>query len=74
MSNTIPRRELIRRFRKLGFEGPFSGGKHQFMVKGRQKIRVPNPHKARDIHISLLREIIRQAGISFVDWENAGKE
>lgn len=44
------------------------------MVKRRQKIRVPNPHKARDIHISLLREILRQAGISFVDWENAGKE
>ena len=33
----ISRRELIRALQKAGFEGPFSGGKHQFMSeKGRQ--------------------------------------
>ena len=65
----ISRRELIRKFRNLGFEGPFSGGKHQFMIKGNQKIRIPNPHAA-DINISLLKEILRQAGISLQDWDN----
>ena len=65
----ISRRELIRKFRNLGFEGPFSGGKHQFMIKGNQKIRIPNPH-ATDINISLLKEILRQAGISLQDWDN----
>lgn len=61
MFSTIPRRELIKKFRKLGFQGPFSGGKHHFMIKGRQKIRIPNPHKGKDIHISLLKEILRQS-------------
>ncbi len=71
MSNTISRRELIKKFRKLGFKGPFSGGKHQFMIKGRQKIRIPNPHKGEDVHISLLKEILRQAGISFEEWDKS---
>jgi len=66
----ISRRELIRKFRDLGFEGPFSGGRHQFMISGSKKIRIPNPH-AGDIDISLLKEILRQAGISSQEWDNA---
>ena len=68
--SAVSRRELIRKFRNLGFEGPFSGGKHQFMIRGSQKIRIPNLH-AGDIDISLMREILRQAGISSQDWEKA---
>jgi len=49
--SAVSRRELIRKFRNLGFEEPYSGGKHQFMIRGSQKIRIPNPH-AGDIHIS----------------------
>jgi hypothetical protein len=30
----IKRRDLIRILTMLGFEGPLSGGKHQFMVRG----------------------------------------
>ncbi|MBI5186705.1 MAG: type II toxin-antitoxin system HicA family toxin [Nitrospinae bacterium] len=67
----FPRRELIRKFRALGYSGPFSGGKHQFMIKGLKKIRVPNPHGSGDIHISLVKEIIRQAGISTIEWDKA---
>jgi len=55
----ISRKELIRQFRSLGYSGSFSGGKHQFMVKGRQKVRIPNPHSGREINISLLKEILR---------------
>ena len=69
MPGSISRKELIRKFKALGFEGLFSGGKHQFMVKGRKKIRIPNPHGKKDIHISLLKEILKQAGISEEDWE-----
>ena len=63
MKNTISRRELIDKFRRLGFDGPFSGGKHQFMTKGEIKVHIPNPHKSKEIHVSLLKEILRQAGI-----------
>ena len=41
------------------------------MVKGKQKIRVPNPHKGGDIHVSLLKEILRQASIEWKDWQEA---
>ena len=71
MPNAISRKELIRKFRALGYSGPFSGGKHQFMIKGPKKIRIPNPHGSRDIHISLVKEILRQAGISNDEWDRA---
>lgn len=41
------------------------------MVKGELKIRIPNPHKGEDVSDSLLREILRQAGIEKKDWEKA---
>jgi len=68
MVEAVSRKELIRKFRVLGFTGPFSGGKHQFMSRGRQKIRIPNPHVG-DIGASLLKEVLRQAGISSEDWD-----
>lgn len=58
---------LVRRFRKLGWTGPESGGKHQFMKKGSHKVRIPNPH-AKDISGKLLAVILEQAGISADDW------
>lgn len=33
------------------------------MKKGPKKVRIPNPHRSGDIHISLVKEILRQAGI-----------
>jgi predicted RNA binding protein YcfA (HicA-like mRNA interferase family) len=71
MPRTLSRRELIRRFRALGYTGPFSGGRHQFMVRGEKKIRIPNPHGSGDVHISLVKEILRQARISETEWEEA---
>jgi len=61
------RRDLIRHFRQLGFEGPFSGGRHQFMVRGEVTVRIPNPHTG-DIGKELLARILRQAGISSEAW------
>jgi predicted RNA binding protein YcfA (HicA-like mRNA interferase family) len=73
MAPGVSRRELIRRFRALGFEGPFSGGRHQFMVKGRKKIRIPNPHGRGDIHIGLISEILKQAGLTLEEWDQTGR-
>lgn len=73
MPAAISRRKLIKKFRELGYLGPFSGGKHQFMIKGNQKIRIPNPHASGDIHISLLKEILKQAQISDEDWDKTKK-
>jgi len=69
--NTIARNDLIRKFVKLGFSGPYSGGKHQFMSKGSLNVRIPNPHGSGDIHLGLMREILRQAGIPIEEWDKA---
>ena len=66
----ISRKDLMRKFKKLGFSGPYSGGRHQFMSSGELKIRIPNPHKTQDISDSLIFEILRQTGISKNDWNN----
>ena len=34
MPKNISWRKLVQRFRKLGFDGPYSGGRHLFMIKG----------------------------------------
>jgi len=68
MPKNISHRELVSRFRKLGFDGPYSGGRHLFMVKGELKVRIPNPH-GKDISVSLVNEILKQAGISKKDWD-----
>jgi predicted RNA binding protein YcfA (HicA-like mRNA interferase family) len=65
----ISRSELIRTLRKAGFEGPFSGTKHQFMQKGERTVRIPNPHQG-DIGKGLLNQILKQAGISREEWES----
>jgi predicted RNA binding protein YcfA (HicA-like mRNA interferase family) len=39
------------------------------MIKGSQKIRIPNPHVG-DIGSGLVKEILRQAGISSQEWDS----
>ncbi len=67
MPKSISWRKLVQKFQRLEFDGPYSGGRHLFMVKGKLKIHIPNPHKG-DISNHLLSEILRQAGISPADW------
>jgi len=58
MPKPVSRRRLIQKLRKLGFFGPFVGGRHQFMERGNLKIIIPNPHN-KDIGSSLVSKIIR---------------
>lgn len=70
MLKPVSRRDLIHRFRKLGFEGPIAGAKHSFMKKDELKVRIPNPHGS-DISAGLLKEVLRQAEISAEQWNRA---
>lgn len=65
----ISRADLIRYLRRLGFEGPFSVSKHQFMRRGDRTVRLPNPHQG-DVGKELLARILKQAGISREEWES----
>jgi len=60
--------ELVRRLRRLGFTGPFRGGRHPYMVRGNLVLTIPNQHGG-EISRDLLARILRQAGISREDWE-----
>lgn len=64
----VKRRDLIAGLRALGFDGPFSGGKHEFMIRGAVVVTVPNPHRG-DIGIGLLKIVLGQAGITRKAWE-----
>ncbi|MGB5595182.1 MAG: type II toxin-antitoxin system HicA family toxin [Crocosphaera sp.] len=64
----IKRQKLIRYLKQLGFQGPYVGKRHQFMIKDNIKLIIPNPHQS-DIGKNLLAEILRQADISREDWE-----
>ena len=64
----IKRKDLIYYLRLSGFDGPYSGGKHQFMIRESITLRIPNPHQG-DISEDLLVRILKQAGISRREWE-----
>ena len=36
------RRDFITRLRQLGFDGPYSGTRHQFMVYERHRLSIPS--------------------------------
>ncbi len=44
MSRWTPcrRTQFIRRLRALGFQGPYSGTRHQFLVYGNHRLAVPS--------------------------------
>ena len=63
----IKRRDLIRNLRKLGFEGTYAGGRHEYMIKDTLKLFIPNPHRG-EISTSLLAKILRQAEIDRDEW------
>ena len=74
MSRWTPceRREFIRRLRLMGFDGPFSGARHQFLVFRENRLTIPSNEEysvpqlkmmLHDVAVILGREIPLQ------EWE-----
>lgn len=64
----ISQKDLIKRLRSFGWEGPKYRSDHPFMLKDdAPPLKIPNPHRA-DISVDLLQKILRQAGISRAEW------
>ncbi len=59
--------DLIKRLNRLGFDGPYHGGKHPYMIKGNLVLTVPNPHR-KEIGVPLLVKILKQAQVSKEAW------
>jgi predicted RNA binding protein YcfA (HicA-like mRNA interferase family) len=56
-----------KRLHELGFEGPFAGGKHPQMRRGKLTLIIPNEHEG-DIGPGFLSRLLKQAGISREEW------
>ncbi|MFH1412915.1 MAG: type II toxin-antitoxin system HicA family toxin [bacterium] len=65
MSSLSPlhRKVLIKKLRKLGFSGPLPATRHEYMIKDKHKIFIPNPHKNKEISLVIIKEIIKQLNI-----------
>lgn len=62
MSQWAPgkRKDFVRRLRKLGFEGPFAGTRHHFMVHGENRLVIPSNE---EYSIPQLRMMLREVEI-----------
>ena len=60
-------RQLTERLRELGFEGPYEGGKHPYMIRDDVVITIPNPHRGA-VSVDLLQRILRRCGIARDEW------
>jgi predicted RNA binding protein YcfA (HicA-like mRNA interferase family) len=60
MSRWLPckRNEFVRRLRNIGFEGPFSGTRHQFMLYQQQRLTIPSN---QEYSVPQLRMMLREA-------------
>lgn len=73
MSRWTPcrRREFIRRLRQLGFDGPFSGTRHQFVLYEGRRLAIPSN---AEYSVPQLRVMIREVeeilgrDITLVEW------
>ena len=71
MWNPCKRSDFIRRLRRLGFDGPFSGSKHQFVTLGHHRLTVPSNSEYSVPQLKfMLREIAEIIGreISADEW------
>ena len=69
------RPKFIRRLRKLGFDGPYSGTRHQFMVYQQHRLAIPvSPEYSVPQLRMMLREVAEIVGheISADEWRHLG--
>ncbi len=65
------RRDFIKRLRKLDFDGPYSGTRHQFMIYGHYRLTIPSN---REYSTPQLRMMINEVeriikhGINSDEW------
>jgi hypothetical protein len=69
----LKRREFIRKLRALGFAGPYSGTRHQFLVLGQHRQTVP---ANSEFSVPQVRMLLRQVetilgrSIPLDQWDN----
>jgi hypothetical protein len=59
--------DLIANLRRMGFAGPYPGGRHEYMIRGNHRVSVPNLHGAK-LSVGFLTRFLRQTGLR-AEWE-----
>jgi hypothetical protein len=75
VSRWIPckRRDFIRRLRQIGFDGPFTGTRHQFMVYKQYRLAIPSNKEYSTAQLRMMiREVeeIIEREITAEEWNN----
>ena len=69
----VKRRDFIRKLRALGFDGPYSGTRHQFMISGQHRQTIPtnSEYSVPQIRM-LLRQVesILERPVSLEEWNS----
>ena len=67
------RQDFIRRLRKLGFDGPYSGTRHQFMVYKQHRLAIPTNAEYSVPQLQMMLHEVEQITsrqITADDWAN----
>jgi hypothetical protein len=69
----LKRRDFIRKLRALGFDGPYSGTRHQFLVWGQHRQTIPTNS---EYSVPQIRMLLRQVesilarAVPLDEWES----
>lgn len=63
----LKHKELIAKLKKLGLEGPISGGKHPYFLFGKTKMVIPNPHRS-EVGKDIIKSILNKIGLEFEEF------
>ena len=69
----LKRRDFIRKLRALGFDGPYSGTRHQFMVWGQHRQTIPTNSEYSVPQVRMLVrqvESILERPVSLEEWNS----
>lgn len=69
--NPCKRKEFIRRLRKIGFEGVYSGRRHRFMLFGQNRLTIPSNSEFSVPQLKMMLkevELIIERSISAEEW------
>lgn len=61
-------RDLIRKLRDLGFDGPESGSNHKLMKRNGKKVSIPHANGHFDLSARLLFKILKEGGVTKSEW------
>jgi len=67
------RRDFIRRLRKIGFVGPYSGTRHEFMVFEKHRLSIPSNAEYSVPQLKMMLsevELILARAMSLEEWED----